>query len=263
MGKATSVTVAIPTTIPAETEGATPQPTTQPITAKAKNTKITACVNNGTVRNDSEPPATAVPTETPDPSATPTPTPFTYAGGILGYSDELLTVDYCYNAGHVKGDNNVGGIAGAMATPTLEEGAVVDPTEPTASTLTHSYNVGVVEAKTIAGAIIGTDAWEVTTSANFYLKNCVQPKATLTVITAPSAAGSAEFGQEKTAENFAAPDTDADGVLALLNADRIAASQEPYFTALEAETEYTYSEAVLSAAEKYSLNLPKAIPVLK
>ena len=213
VGRATSVTLTKTSDVPTveDINGTTPSGDPAEVTLTSNLSEITKCVNTGNVKNiaktedlladpDATPTPTPVePTPTPDPLATPDPTPaapYKYAGGIVGYADKVVLIDYCINAAYIQGNTNVGGIAGALvkpeATPTPTPTATVNPNivnrdpepgeptptpTPTQSAIRHSISVGIVESQAetdgVAGAIIGTNEWDLSFSRNVYLRDMV------------------------------------------------------------------------------------------
>lgn len=291
VGKATSVTAPVPTETPDPEAVPDPEATPETTDIASKYTSIVKCANNGTVDNAPASPTPvptedpeATPTPTPDPAVTPTPTPataYTYAGGILGYSDEIVSVDYCYNAGYVSGEKHVGGIAGAMVSsgePVATPDPDVEPVDPavtptpTESLIKHSFNVGLVESKSlteaVAGAILGSSDWDVDVASNFYLKNCVKPHG---IIRVTKTADNTVIAQELETALFVKDDEE--GLVTLLNADRVAAGLTPYFKLPDipsGETElpgYVYSAKMKEMMKYYNtqdpthrLTLPRTIP---
>lgn len=205
----------------------------------ADGTHIEKCENTGTVTTAQYDPEEATPVAENRLRM--------YTGGIMGFGDTVVTIDYCVNTGYVSGVNHVGGIAGTVLIPVAEPAdpetdPETDPEEPVEpevpsdpipekSSINNCYNVGVVEATEadaanyingVAGAVLGNTAYAVGAVNNYYLKNCViVPEAAAAYIADGYTDAADEtlnviFGTEKTKTAFESEE--ATGVTALLNA---------------------------------------------
>ena len=240
VGKATGIEAEVKSDVPTADEvagvvPAEPDPETeteQPemVSLKAEYSEITRCINKGMVENvpeNAEDLVTMPEPEPADPEADPADEPaevimpYRYAGGIIGYASEIVTIEVCTNASYVSGQSYVGGIAGAFADSEIPDNFVDDDPEgslnpnvksrepgedPTQSAIRRSMSVGIVEIRhqtteDTAGAIIGSDEYSLAFSHNVYLADMVQRGEVASVIITENAEART-YGTELASNRF-------------------------------------------------------------
>ena len=106
-----------------------------------------------------------------------------YAGGIVGYAKQGVNIENCYNAGTITANYSVGGISGEINNSEIlncynigningedtnaRSTGGISGTTANNTTITNSYNRGIITSPFVAGAIIGK-----VVSGNNIVKNC-------------------------------------------------------------------------------------------